>query len=127
MRAVCGGQRWKQQPYHASALAPLISNYPSPLCSQLAALLAHPSSAGQPRGTEGEEGGASAPSPACAALRDELAHLLTTGGTSLPAFHGLVPVQLEAEAGEAPFEGGKGEGGLLRWQRWGRGLLGWQR
>ncbi|PSC69633.1 pentatricopeptide repeat-containing protein [Micractinium conductrix] len=60
---------------------------------------------GQPRGTEGEEGGASAPSPACAALRDELAHLLTTGGTSLPAFHGLVPVQLEAEA-VTPTDGG---------------------
>lgn len=32
-------------------------------------------------------------------LRDELVRLLTTGACSLPAFQGLVPVHLEADAG----------------------------
>lgn len=46
-------------------------------------------------------------STACAsALRDELVALLTGRGSSLPAFQGPSPVQLEADAGEPGCWGG---------------------
>ncbi|KAL4429625.1 hypothetical protein ABPG77_008674 [Micractinium sp. CCAP 211/92] len=41
----------------------------------------------------------------CATLHSELVSLLTTGSSSLPAFQGLVPVQLEAEAVTAVGDG----------------------
>ncbi|KAL4458358.1 hypothetical protein ABPG75_013223 [Micractinium tetrahymenae] len=41
----------------------------------------------------------------CAALRYELASMLTTGKSRLPAFQGLVPVQLEADAVTAAEDG----------------------
>ena len=51
-----------------------------------------------------EQAGGSA---ACAsALRDELVALLTGRGSSLPAFQGPSPVQVEADAGEPGCRGG---------------------
>ena len=47
-----------------------------------------------PAGSQGGGGGGDT------SLPDELTRLLTTGAGSLPAFRGLVPVQLPTDAGE---------------------------
>lgn len=49
-----------------------------------------------------------------AALREEVVRLLTTGSSSLPAFQGLVPVQLEPGAGK-PAGGGCSHCWVLCW------------